>query len=518
MDQATGTEKPRSIPLPAALFLVTVAAFWPTLVALPGHWNSYNEHGWVVAGLVTWLIWRDRQRIADVAGVPDTDLFPVLGLGSVAWLLARVMGIDTIHQTLFILLVFGWAMAVFGRSARSVVVPIAATAMIAAPIWDLTEPLLQRAAVVVTGAITAIGGVEAEIGAYTIGIATGTFIVEAGCSGLNYLLVSVTLAATYVHLFVSDTGTRIRVILVAICTALVSNWIRISALVFVGDATAMQSPLIDDHLLFGWAIFTVMLVPGYFAVRWVERRSEGVVETRAAATGSKGMTSEGMTSEGVTSEGLRSEAVPGSSRRLRAARVATIATVAGPVVYMVLGILPRPSTVELSPDVFAVSPSVQLSAAEEPSWTPTYQGIDGRADWVASTVDAAIPVHASRFWFVDQRQGEEMVQGANSMAPDSLTVTSHFVSVGGQSSRIVQETVFYDVGAPRVAWSWYRVAGRETPFARNAKLLEVWAWLTRAPPSELLTLSAPCDPDSCESAARALREIVSPGDFVQPPG
>lgn len=477
-------------------FLVTFVAFWPTLFALPRHWNSYNEHGWVVAALVGWLVWRDRRRISAHAGKPLADLIPLLALGSVVWLLARVVNVDAVHQTMFGLLLFGWAVMVFGRSSLRFVGPIAATALIAAPLWDMGVPLLQRAAVIVTGLITTVGGVDAEIGAYTIGISTGVFVVETGCSGLNYLMVSLTLGAIYGHLFVEGWRTQLKVIAVAAGTALLSNWIRISALVFVGEATAMQSSLITDHLLFGWVVFTVMLVPAYVVVRRVEIRAGSTPALRADVDVDGSATPEKSTND---------------ARRLRAARAATLATVVGPALYLVFSVLPRPVDVDRSAAVFRFSDAVEVRETASAPWTPDFQGIDARADWHVTAHDSDVPLTGSRFWFLDQAQGEELVQGSNRIASDSLTVSSQYVSAGPGGSRIVRETVLYSDGAPRVIWSWYRVAGRDTPFARNAKLLEFWAWLTRSGPSELVTVSAPCNPDSCEAAAIALREAVAPG-------
>lgn len=484
------TNERRSAPLPW-LFGVTVLAFWPTLLALPPHWLAFSEYGFVIAALVSWLMWRDRHRLGIDAGEPARELFPMLAIVSLVWMVARVMDIGTIHQTLFYCLIFGWVIAVFGRPAFKVAAPIAATALIAAPFWDAGVPALQRVAVIVTGLITRLGGVEAEIGAYTIAISTGTFEVEAGCSGLGYLMVSMTLGAVYAHLFVRGWRTQAKVILVAVASALLTNWIRISALVFVGEATAMQSSLIADHVLFGWIVFTVMLVPAYLAIRWVERRDGAAISQVAPKSRDHSLSHH-----------------PGVAR-LSAARLATGMTIVGPLIYMAVSILPRSTEIDGSPEVFGFASTVDVRATDLPQWTPDFLGIDERADWLAVPPEpSGVTVTASRFWYVQQHPGEELIQGHNRIAPDSLTAATQFVVVSPSASRIVLETVLFEEGSPRIVWSWYRVGGQETPFGRNAKLLEVWAWLTRSGPSELVTLSAACDPENCEAAVGALRASI----------
>lgn len=484
----------------AILFVATVLAFWPTLMALPAQWNSYNEHGFIIAVLVGWLIWRDRGRMMRHSGAPVTDLLPLLAVGSMIWLAARIIDIGTIHQTLLYALVFGWSVVVFGRASLRVSAPIWATAMIAAPLGDVLVPALMRAATIATGMITRIGGVEAEVGQYTISISTGTFIVEAGCSGLNYLMVSLALGAVYAHVFVREWTTQLKVMAVAGAMALTANWIRISALVFVGEATAMQSPLISDHVLFGWIVFTVMLVPAYLTVRWIERRD---------GQGTSGIGRWGRDVETGPEEAW-SEARTGVASRRRAARLATAMTVLGPAIFTVGSVLPRAEGTGVSEPDFGLSSGVVVRDFAGVPWTPDFHGIDRRADWVVTVPSDSVErsITASRFWFVDQRPGEELIQGVNRIAPDSALVSEQFVGAERGGARIVQESVFFADGTPRIAWSWYRVGGRETAFARNAKLLELWAWMTRSEPSQLFTLSTQCEPDSCEAAAQALRRAV----------
>jgi EpsI family protein len=249
----------------------------------------------------------------------------------------------------------------------------------------------------------------------------------------------------------------------------------------------MESPLIEDHLWQGWAIFTLLMIPTYFVVRWIERRDARL--------------------HGDETLPLAAVATFDRTRPRRAALAGAVAIV-GPVFYLGLGLVPAIGELDRSPQVLDLVEG--WTAAErgpaDPGWTPSYRGIDARVQWTVSGPGTS--VEAGRYFFADQRQGEELIQWDNAMAPDSLSVSERLIGPVGERRRYVREAIFFADGAPRIAWYWYRVAGLDTPFPSRAKLLEVPAFVLRRPAAELVTLSAPCGPEDCADAARALWAAV----------
>jgi hypothetical protein len=249
----------------------------------------------------------------------------------------------------------------------------------------------------------------------------------------------------------------------------------------------MQSPLIYDHLWQGWAIFTLLMIPTYFLVRRIERADAPKAAAEAAATPLAGTFD--------------------PSRPRRAAMTGAVVLI-GPLLFSGLGVVPTLGDIDRSTNVLGLAEEwtpVERAPGDE-GWTPSFQGIDARAEWSVALPDAT--VDAGRYFFVDQTQGDELIQWNNAMAPDSLAVTERLIGPVGEQRRYVREAIFFHDGAPRVAWYWYRVAGVDTPFPSRAKLLELVAFALRSPASELVTLSAPCAPDDCADAARALRAAV----------
>ena len=343
----------------AGIFGAMLVMLGPTVIGFPGTWNaSYQEHGFFVAGLTAWLTWKHRHRILAAEGSGLTDLMPVLVLLSVAWLFAVIANVRLAQQLLFYLILLGWALVVFGASARRPIASIALTFLLAIPIWSVAVPVLQRATVITSAGATQMAGITADIGYYTITLTTGTFLVEEGCAGLNYLMAGLTLGAFYAHLFVDRWQTQLKVVGLAGAVAIVGNWIRVTSLVFLGEATAMQSPMLEDHLWQGWVIFTVLMVPTYFGARWIERRDASLAQPI--------------------------DATPAAfdAGRVRYASRAAVAAMVGPILFVLVGFLPFSSGLDQRPDVFELADTWHARRwTSSSSGTATSTTTTSRASW-----------------------------------------------------------------------------------------------------------------------------------------
>jgi exosortase len=483
-----------------------LAAFWPTLITFPPTWSaSYQEHGFFLGGLVVWFAWKNRDRFLANATRGLGDLVPVIALLSVGWLFAAIMTVRAGHQLAFVVIGVAWAFTVFGWGARVQILTLGATLALAIPIWGVIVPVLQRMTVIASGAATRLAGIEAVIGYDTITISTGTFLVEEGCAGINYLMGGLTLGAFYAHLFTERWQTQLKIVGLAGAASIVGNWIRVTVLVFLGEATAMQSPYIEDHLWQGWAIFTLLMIPTYRLARGIERR-----DARAARAEFEAGTDPALTASAQEPADDAESAVVVSPRL---ATLATAAAVTGPVLYMAIGVIPRASEPDRTAEVFAIHDAWAVPAPAGPGrWTPDFHGIDERADWTVDVLGRELEL--SRHYWVDQRQGGELIQWNNRIAADSLVVTNRMYGPVGPSRRIVHEAIFFAGDEPRIAWYWYRVGGFDTPFSSKAKLLEIISFFRRSAAAELVTMSVVCEPESCAAAAQALRAAVAGPDAV----
>lgn len=255
-----------------SLMLLTAAALWPATLSLAERWNDtvYRTytHGWLIAAIVLWLLWRERSRM----GIPKPFLPGVLllvGFGLI-WLIAFRAGLQIVYQGLLPIIAASALLTCFGwRAARSMAFAVA-YAYLAIPVFDALLPLLQWLSVFAVRFMLRITSIPAYFESNTFALPSGTFEIADGCSGLHFFIVALSLSLLHGEINRDRLGMRIRLVAFALVLAVLTNWLRIYILVVVGHLSEMQHYLVaTEHYSFGWYLFAgVMTI--YFLVtrRW----------------------------------------------------------------------------------------------------------------------------------------------------------------------------------------------------------------------------------------------------------
>ena len=164
------------------------------------------QHGFLIAAIALWLLFRERRRIAAAAGPPSLPLLAAAAGGSLLWTVAVSAGLQVIHFLLWPAILWAAAGAALGwRSARVMFRPFAFL-YFALPIWDALMPMLQHATVVANRMLGAAFGVPMMIEGTYVHIPEGSFEIAGGCSGLNYLIVGLAVAALLGEITASRRG------------------------------------------------------------------------------------------------------------------------------------------------------------------------------------------------------------------------------------------------------------------------------------------------------------------------
>lgn len=486
-----------SQPFLAGALLLVVAAFWSTWQTLPGVWSADRSHGFLAAALSGWLIWRDREQLTS-GRAPFRPAWLALIALSLLWLISAIISVQVVQVAVLPLLLFAWVLAVFGLEVLPAAWPIAAVFFLAVPLWEVLVWPLQMFTVLFNAVLLKIIGLEAVIRGESISIPSGTLVVAGSCSGINYLMTAVTIAACYAMLFVQRWSTRWRIVLLAALLAMLANWIRVFGLVLIAHATKMQSPLMAEHGTYGWVIFAVAMVTFFVGAAKLERREREVV-----------------VSDPLHAADHPNTAASGPSTRTAAAQVppsrmaitiASAAAILGPLLYIVVDSLPVADTSFDAAPGLAVAVSWGAPSASGGGWTPAYLGAsDSRVAHV--TVNGA-DVQLNRLVWGHQTQGGELI-GGNRIAADSVLLTERMVGPLDASARMVREAAVREGSNVRLVWYWYRVANVDTPSPARAKLLELVSFVARSPASELVAASTLCNANECKDAQARLLAAVA---------
>ena len=128
------------------------------------------------------------------------------------------------------------------------------------PFWGVLIPLLQNVSTAAVTYLMSFTGVPTYVEGNFVTIPAGVFEIAGGCSGLRYMIVSLAIGSLFVFLNIRDTKRAILFLLITIIGALLTNWIRITALILIGEYTNMESSLMEDHNTFGWYIYVPFMI------------------------------------------------------------------------------------------------------------------------------------------------------------------------------------------------------------------------------------------------------------------
>jgi exosortase len=483
----------RGVVLFAAL-LALLGSLWPTLQTLPATWQRHGmSHGWLIAALIVWLLWRDRRQFTRAAPGNALVMVPVAAL-SLLWFAAIVAHVQVAHQLAFVLLLVCWSLVLCGDRAARTAMLLGATFFLALPLWESGIPLLRPLTTLASGNLARLAGVPAVIDGDFIHIMAGSFLVADGCAGINYLVAGLVIGAIYAHVLASGWRAQAVIVAVAGVIAILGNWLRVAALILVGHRTGMESRLIEEHSAFGWGVFAVSLVPFFFAAHFISRRRPGSPADDPQLDGTEGNAGQADTHDQT-------------DRRTGLVVLTTGLAVLGPLLYLAVGLLPPAASSPSAAWPAAGGTWLPAAAAEQPAWQPDYHGADRHERTAFTNGDAWVVT--DHYVFLEQDQGAKLVGYPNRIAPPEDVVSERIVGPldpGGR--RWVRQAVLRTPEGPVVTWFWYRVGGVETSIPIQAKTLEIPAFVKRRRTAELLAVSAVCRGGDCRDAVLALASFM----------
>ncbi len=275
------------LPIAILLLVASAAAGLPSLWArLHFFWTQVYgpfAHGYLVlvmALILAHRIWRSSpvQQLS-----PRWRAAPVFVLIVFGLVLMESLGLSASRLVLIAPLVLAAIWWVFGRDCAIRLLWPVGLICFALPPWGLLDRPLQWLTVQIVNQAVGIAGIPAFVQDNFFQLPSGTFEIALGCSGLNYLITALSLFSYYGLMYLGTWKKRFQLLSVAVAVAIVSNWIRVFALIVVGYATDMRHYLIQvEHHYFGWVLFALLMWPVLRLARALEDPESGAALPAAA--------------------------------------------------------------------------------------------------------------------------------------------------------------------------------------------------------------------------------------------
>lgn len=434
---------------------VTLALFFDTAQSIVSIWmrSQTFAHGFLVVPITLWLVWRKRRELARITPRPELWVLLLTAGGGAVWSLANVVDVQIVQQLALVgILITGvWAL-VGTQVVRTVMFPLGFL-FAAVPMGEgLIMPLTNLTADSAEYLLRATGVPLLREGNF-LTLPTGKWSVVEACSGIRYLIASVTLGLVYAYLAYQRWWKRALFVTASVIVPIAANSFRAYGVIMIGHLSNMKYGVGIDHLYYGWVLFAiVMLLLFWIGSFWEDPSSP--VNNRSH--------------EGVSSSGSASPAVP-------VLLIALVAAALGPALLWSMSRAAAPANLaKLSPP--AAMASWESTGETGWEWLPNQAGADRELEQYYRSGDDIVGVFL--YQYLSQEQGVELVDGAQPWRLDRSRwnvrgQTSVDVALaGGHGSVRIPEAVVISQDHELLVWTWYRIDGAYTANPYMAKLYE----------------------------------------------
>ena len=484
----------------AFAFLVPLLLYFATARSIVAIWNSSETfaHGYIILPISLWLIWRRRENFVRL---PARSCWPALVLLAVAgfgWLLARMGEVQVVMQYAFVAMIPIIALAILGRRLSwSLAFPLLFL-LLAVPFGDIfIAPLISFTADFTVWALQATGIPVLRNGT-RFEIPSGSWSVVEACSGVRYLISSITLGCLYAYLTYRSAKRRAAFMLAAVIVPIVANGLRAYMIVMIGHLSGMKLAVGVDHLIYGWLFFgLVMFAMFWIGSLWREDPETLIAQNSAAAS------------------------INASPSGIVSARDAATATIRMALAITVVCAI-WPLYAQFSDRVTYNRAPVQLSkldigwptAPAFSSWAPRFAPADAQFSSVfkPGTAVETQPVGINILYYRNQHNGKALISSGNRLADDEDE--AHELGAIGRTETIgtrtlaLRETTLQTTAGKLLVWKWYWIGGTFTASDYAGKILQARdKLLLRSDDGAAILLSAPFDNDANE-ARKSLRAFL----------
>ncbi len=483
----------RSSLLPLALALLApFLLYFDTVRSMVTTWNSSETfaHGYVILPISLALIWRERAWFSRLPARPWWPGLVLMAGAGLAWLAGRMGDVQVVMQYAFVATIPLAALTLLGpRLASKFTFPLLFL-LFAVPFGEVfVGPLINYTADFTVWAVQATGIPVLRNGT-RFELPTGSWSVVEACSGIRYLISSITLGCLYAYLTYRSNTRRAVFIGLSIVVPIVANWLRAYGIVMIGHTSGMELATGVDHLVYGWLFFgIVMFIMFWIGSYW--REDDGPAPAAASAASAVAERSRGP---------------------LRSLVLMALAVMALSAVWPAFAAFNERANHNAQEVVLSEPKLVWPYAASFPDWQVRFMEPDARLARAYSAPDGR-PVKLQLLYYRNQSKQKGLISSVNRLAgeKDAWHETASSVrteTVDGRSLTL-REAVMDGGGSPLVVWHVLWIDGQYTASNVTGKLRQAQGKLLfRGDDGALVALAAPAT-DSQDAARAALRAFLA---------
>jgi exosortase A len=454
---ATADRGRRLVAILSIYCLLVSLVFRDTLISMVSVWSNSETyaHGFLIPPICLFLAWRMRDRFSALTVRPEPWVLLLLLAAGLAWLLGDLVDVQLVQRLAYVAILTGGIWAIAGTAvARCFAFPLGFL-FLAVPMGSgLILPLMIFTADTTEFMLRATG-IPVYREALYLYLPTGTWSVVEECSGVRYVIASVTLGLCYAHLNYTSVWRKVAFVAAAVVVPILANSLRAYAVVMIGHLSDMRYGTGFDHLVFGWVMFGVVMMLMFWIGSYWQQDEASLSDLSGPAA--------------------PAQTLPALSVSVFAGLALVCASI-WPVVAVAM--YRNNHTIETLALTVPVAESDWIASdAEDWGWRPPQPGANRELDQVyvrGSDASAAIVgLHLRQY--LQQEQGAELVENFNPWRPDlrvwQVRDQQNNIINLGQTVTVAEAWVSSE-SENLLVWSWYWIDGFNTSNPYVVKLLE----------------------------------------------
>ena len=263
----------------AALALV----FYDTFANMVGVWNhsSTFNHCFLIPFIALYLGLSKREQLAGTMPAVSWLGLGYIALNTLVWLGGQLMSVAFAMHLAVVGMLIGAAWALLGQRAFLVVAFPFFYLYFAVPEGEFLVPYLQDWTAMVVVKLLHLTGIPVFIEGRYLTIPTGSFVVAEACSGVNYLIATLSVAAMFTYLQFRAAWRRLVFMMAAVVVPLLANGVRAYGIVMISHLSNYKYAQGVDHFIYGWVFFGFVI----FVLFWLGNLFSDIEDTTPLVTG-----------------------------------------------------------------------------------------------------------------------------------------------------------------------------------------------------------------------------------------
>src|SRR5512139_3688612 len=237
--------------LASGVLLLLAGLFWPTLHSMIEVWERSETftHGFLIFPISAWLLWRQREVLARIEPRPDPRGLLLLAAAGAGWLLADAGSVNVVAQYAFIAMLIATVWALLGWTFVWAAFFPLMFLFFAVPVGEFLIPHLVQFTADFTVAALQLTGIPVYREGTHFSLVSGDWSVIEECSGIRYLIASITLGALYAYLTYRSWKRRLLFTIAAMIVPVFANSGRAYMIVMIAHLCDMKLALGIDHYI-----------------------------------------------------------------------------------------------------------------------------------------------------------------------------------------------------------------------------------------------------------------------------